>query len=82
MSTGNECINFELKIGDKLCTLVVLYRSPSQSQEKIETLIENFDLNLETLFRKNLFLLVVLVILTQNQIFSIVKMILRLRERQ
>ena len=30
----DECMNFELKIGDKLCTFVALYRSPSQSQEK------------------------------------------------
>ena len=54
----NECINFELKIGDKLCTLVALYRSPSQSQDKFETFIYNFELNLETLSRKNPFLLV------------------------
>ena len=78
----NECINFELKVGDTLCTLVVLYRSPSQSQKKFETLIENFELNLETVFQKNPFLLLVLVTLTQNQIFGIVTIILRLRERQ
>ena len=54
----NECINFELKIGDKLRTLVALYRSPSQSQDKFETFIYNFELNLETLSRKNPFLLV------------------------
>ena len=28
----NECINFELKIGDKLCTFDVLYRSPITGQ--------------------------------------------------
>ena len=54
----NECINFELKIGDKLCTFVALYRSPSQSQDNFETFIDNFELNLETLSRKNPFLLV------------------------
>ena len=27
----NECINFELRIGDKTCNFVVLYRSPSHS---------------------------------------------------
>ena len=26
-----ECINFEMKIGEKLCNFIVLYRSPSQS---------------------------------------------------
>ena len=54
----NECINFELKIGDKLCTFVALYRSPSQSQDNFKTFIDNFELNLETLSRKNPFLLV------------------------
>ena len=54
----NECINFELKIGDKLCTFVALYRSRSQSQDNFETFIDNFELNLETLSRKNPFLLV------------------------
>ena len=54
----NECINFELKKGEKLCTFVALYRSPSQSQNNFETFIDNFELNLETLFRKNPFLLV------------------------
>ena len=26
-----ECINFEMKIGDKVCNFISLYRSPSQS---------------------------------------------------
>ena len=54
----NECINFELKIRDKLCTFVALYRSPSQSEDNFETFIDDFELNLETLSRKNPFLLV------------------------
>ena len=33
----NECLNFELKIGDKSCNLVVLYRSPSQFQDEFES---------------------------------------------
>ena len=28
-----ECLNVELKIGDKSCTFIALYRSPSQSQD-------------------------------------------------
>ena len=39
----NECINFELKVGDKLCTFVDLYRSPSQSQDNFQTFIDNFN---------------------------------------
>ena len=54
----NECINSELKIDDKLWTFVALYRSLSQSQEHLQTFIDNFELNSETLSRKNPFLLV------------------------
>ena len=51
----NERIKFEWKIGDKLFTFVAFYRSPSQSQNNFETFIANFELNLETLSRKNSF---------------------------
>ena len=54
----NEYINFELKIVDKHCTFVALYRSPGQSLDNFETFIDNFQLNLESLSRKNPFLLV------------------------
>ena len=33
----NECLTFELKVGDKTCNFLVLYRSPSQSQDEFET---------------------------------------------
>ena len=33
-----ECMNFEMKIGDKLCNFVALCRSPSQSQDEFENL--------------------------------------------
>ena len=51
-----ECINFEMKIGDKLCNFVALYRSPSQSQDEFE----KFELNLDTVSANNPFLTVVL----------------------
>ena len=35
ISLLDECINFELKIGNKLCRFVALYRSPSQTQDDI-----------------------------------------------
>ena len=31
-----ECIRFDLKIGSKLCTIVSLYRSPSQSADEFD----------------------------------------------
>ena len=44
-----ESIYFELKIGDKTCNFLCLYRSPSQSQHDFETFTENLELNKENL---------------------------------
>ena len=54
----NECINFELRIGDKTCNFIVLYRSPSQSQDVFESFYENFERTLHNLAQNNPFLLV------------------------
>ena len=43
-----ECINFEIRIGGKLCRFVCLYRSPSQSQDDFEAFANNFELNIDT----------------------------------
>ena len=51
-----ECLNFELKIGDKSCNFTALYRSPSQSQDDFETFSDNFEMTLETLAQKDSFL--------------------------
>ena len=45
----NECLSFELQIGDKICNIVTLYRSPSQSQDDFETFTDNFEMTLEIL---------------------------------
>ena len=34
-----EYLNFELKIGNKSCNFIALYRSPSQSQDNFETFL-------------------------------------------
>ena len=36
-----ESICFELKIGDKTCSCLFLYKSPSQSQDDLETFTKN-----------------------------------------
>ena len=54
-----ECINFEMKIGDKVCNFLALYRSPSQSQDEFETFGENLKLNLDAISANNPFLSVV-----------------------
>ena len=55
-----ECINFELNIGGKICSFISLYRSGSQTQDKFEKFIDNLELNLETLCQNNPFLIVLI----------------------
>ena len=55
-----ECINFKMKIGEKLCKFIVLYRSPNQSQDELETFPKNFELNFDTILANSPFLTVVL----------------------
>ena len=56
----NECVRFELMVGDKLCNFIALYRSPSQSQDQFESFKENLELNLESAVQNNPFLVVLL----------------------
>ena len=56
----HECINFEIRIGGKLCRFVSLYRSPSQLQDDFESFPNNFELNIDTATANNTFLTVVL----------------------
>ena len=49
-----------MKIEEKLCNFIALYRSPSQSQDEMETFLKNFELNLDTILTNNTFLTVVL----------------------
>ena len=56
----HECINFKLKIGDKLSNFVALNRSPSQTQNKFEKFSDNLELNWGTLSQKISFLVVII----------------------
>ena len=49
-----------MKIGEKLCNFIVLYRSSSQSQDQFDAFLKNFKLNLATILANNPFLTVVL----------------------
>ena len=55
-----ECICFDLKIGNKLCTIVSLYRSPSQSADQFENFVNKLNLTVESITPKNPFLTVVI----------------------
>ena len=41
-----KCINLELIIGDDVCNFIILYRSPSQTDDHFETFIKNSVLQL------------------------------------
>ena len=56
----HECFNIELKIGNKLCYIIALYRSLSQSQCEFEKFSEKLELNLDSLVQNNPFLLVLI----------------------
>ena len=56
----NECINFEIRIGEKFCSFLCLYRSTSQTRDIFETFADNFELTLDTIVNKNPFLIVAL----------------------
>ena len=55
-----ECINFEIKIADKTCDFISLYRSPGQSKDEFESFADNFELNLDSIALRNPYLIVVL----------------------
>ena len=54
-----ECINFEMKFGDKVCKFISLYRSPSQTLHNFEN-SKNFELNLENIVYRSPFQVVVI----------------------
>ena len=60
ISMLHECINLEIRIDDKLCNLICLYRSPSQNIEEYETFVKNLEFNLELIFIKNPYVTVVI----------------------
>ena len=55
-----ECINFEISFGGKLCNFISLYRSASQPIDAFEKFPDNFELNLEKVTNKNPYLIAIL----------------------
>ena len=54
----NECLTFVIKLGDKICNFVSLYRSPNQSEDDFENFCKNFELTLDAVSAANPFLIV------------------------
>ena len=56
-----KCICFDLKIGNKLCTIVSPYRSPrSQIADEFDNFLSKLNLTMESITQKNPFLTVVI----------------------
>ena len=51
----------ELKIGDKSCNFIALYRSPGQCEDAFETFSDHFEITLETLAQYGSFLTTIIV---------------------
>ena len=56
----NECIVFDIKLGDKICSFVVLYRSPSQSSDEFESFSKNLELTLDRVMQNTPYMMVLL----------------------
>ena len=52
-----ECINFEVCIGKKICRFIHFYRTPSQSQDEFHDFLTNLEVNLDDSFNSNPFLI-------------------------
>ena len=53
---SQECINFEIKIMEKLSNFVLLYHSPNQCQDDSELFNNDLELNLDSIMVNNPFL--------------------------
>ena len=55
-----ECINFEVSIGNKICRFIHRYRTSSQSQDEFHDFLTNLEMNLDDYFNSNRFLTTVI----------------------
>ena len=55
-----ECLNIEFPAEKKTCRSILLYRSPSQNQEKFNTFLDNFESILEIVILFNPFLTILI----------------------
>ena len=56
----NECTVFDIKLGNKICSFVVLYRSPSQSSDEFESFSKNLELTLDRVMKNTRYMMVLL----------------------
>ena len=56
----NESIVFDIKLGHKICSFVVLYWSPSQSSDEFESFSKNLELILDRVMKNTPYMMVLL----------------------
>ena len=56
----NECIVFDIKLGDKICSFVVLCRSPTQSSDEFESFSKNLELTFDLVMKNTPYMMVLL----------------------
>ena len=56
----NECVVFDIKLGNKICSFIALYRSPSQSSDKFESFSINLELTLDRVMQNTPYMIVLL----------------------
>ena len=56
----NECIVFDIKLGDKIFSYVVLYRSPSQSSDEFESFSKTLELTLDCVMKNTPYMMILL----------------------
>ena len=67
----NECIVFDIKLGDKICSFVVLYRFPSQSSDEFESFSKNLELTLDRVMKNAPYMMFFSVTLILNALTGI-----------
>ena len=55
-----ECITFEVRIGRKYCKFICRHRSPSQTNDKFDSFLKNFELTLDKIHEDNPFMISIL----------------------
>ena len=56
----NKCIVFDIKLGNTICSFIVLYRSPSQSSDEFESFSINLELTLDRVMKNTPYMMVLL----------------------
>ena len=60
ISCLKECLNFNLSVYGKQCNITLIYCSPSQSSEELDTFLSSFELLLDYIANRNPFVSIII----------------------